>query len=498
MSPKKSWEGIARRHCGHVLRRLVLPDGVLPRARLDGRPALVAAALSVLAPIGDLVESLFKRDAGVKDSSDLIPGHGGFLDRTDSLFFAAPFVLAILLVFGSGRRRPVKRLAVLGSTGSIGTATLDVVARFPERFQVVALAAGRNLDMLRAQIRATRPRLVAVADETDALQLAGEFPGLEVGHGEAGRIAVATHPAATTVVGALVGALGLVPTWHAVKLGRELLLANKETLVVAGELVMAEAARSGSAILPVDSEHNALHQALRVGPADAVKRLILTASGGPFRRTPAAELAGVTAAEALAHPTWRMGAKITIDTATMMNKGLEIIEAHWLFGLPEERISVVVHPESRVHSLVEYVDGTLIAQLSVNDMRFPILYALAYPERLPSPFGALDLVALGALHFEAADEVRFPCLRLAREALRSGGTVPAVMNAANEVAVEAFLAGRLAFPGIPAVVEAAMAREASAWCPLVDLDTALCADRRGRDWARESIEKYGTGDGSSR
>jgi 1-deoxy-D-xylulose-5-phosphate reductoisomerase len=392
----------------------------------------------------------------------------------------------------------VKRLAVLGSTGSIGTATLDVASRFPERFSVVALAAGRNVDLLREQIASCRPSLVAVADEADARRLAAEFPGLDVRHGEAGRIAVALHPEATTVVGALVGALGLVPTWHAVRQGRELLLANKETLVVAGELVMAEAARSGAVILPVDSEHNALHQALRVGPPGAVSRLILTASGGPFRTTAAADLAKVTAAEALAHPTWRMGAKITIDSATMMNKGLEIIEAHWLFGVPEDRIAVVVHPESRVHSLVEYVDGTLIAQLSVNDMRFPILYALAYPERLASPLPSLDLVALGSLHFEAADEVRFPCLRLAREALRGGGTVPAVMNAANEVAVEAFLGERLGFLAIPEVVERTMARESGASGPLASLEDALDADARGRAWARELVEKYRSAEGSSR
>jgi 1-deoxy-D-xylulose-5-phosphate reductoisomerase len=383
----------------------------------------------------------------------------------------------------------VKRLAVLGSTGSIGTATLDVVSRFPERFAVVTLAAGRNLDLVRAQIRAHRPQLVAVAAEDDARTLAAEFPGVTVAAGEAGRIAAATHPDVTTVVGAFVGALGLVPTWHALELGREVCLANKETLVVAGELVMALARRRGAAVLPIDSEHNALHQALRVGPPEGVKRLILTASGGPFRTTPAAELAKVTVEQALAHPTWRMGAKITIDSATMMNKGLEIIEAHHLFAMPEERIDVVVHPESRVHSLVEYVDGTLIAQLSVNDMRFPILYALSYPERLPSPLGSLDLVALGALHFEAADSSRFPCLDLARAALRSGGTVPAVMNAANEVAVAAFLAGSIGFAAIPRVIAAAIDREIGSDHRLASLEDALAADQRGRALADAEIEK---------
>ncbi|HLE60114.1 MAG TPA: 1-deoxy-D-xylulose-5-phosphate reductoisomerase, partial [Thermoanaerobaculaceae bacterium] len=287
--------------------------------------------------------------------------------------------------------------------------------------------------------------------------------------------------------------VGLVPTWRALSLGREVALANKETLVAAGELVMATAAASGGRVLPIDSEHNALHQALRVGPPDAVRRLILTASGGPFRTWTQEDLERVTVDQALAHPTWRMGAKITIDSATMMNKGLEIIEAHHLFGVREEQIAVVVHPESRVHSLVEYIDGTLIAQLSVNDMRFPILYALSYPERLPSPLGFLDLVEVGSLHFAPADERRFPCLRLGREALRAGGTVPAVLNAANEVAVAAFLAGRLLFTGIPAVVEAAIAREASREHNLTTMEDALAADERGRAWATEVAAKYAPG-----
>ncbi len=387
----------------------------------------------------------------------------------------------------------MKRLAILGSTGSIGTATLDVAARFPEKFSVVALAAGRNVERLAEQVRTWRPRLVAVAEETDAALLRGEFPALEVLAGPEGRDAVATHPDATTVVAAFVGAVGLVPTWRALTLGREVALANKETLVAAGELVMAAAAASGGRVLPIDSEHNALHQALRVGPQDAVRRLILTASGGPFRTLSEQDMATVTVEQALAHPTWRMGAKITIDSATMMNKGLEIIEAHHLFGVSEEQIAVVVHPESRVHSLVEYVDGTLIAQLSVNDMRFPILYALSYPERLPSPLGFLDLVEVGSLHFAQADERRFPCLRLAREALRAGGTVPAVLNAANEVSVAAFLAGRLRFTGIPAVVEAAIARETSREHNLAVMDDALAADERGRAWAGELVAKYTSG-----
>ncbi|HPC82711.1 MAG TPA: 1-deoxy-D-xylulose-5-phosphate reductoisomerase [Thermoanaerobaculaceae bacterium] len=384
----------------------------------------------------------------------------------------------------------MKRLAVLGSTGSIGTSTLDVVARFPDRFEVVALAAGRNLELLAEQARRFRPRLVATADEDGARWLRAELPGLDVLAGEAGRVAVATHPDVTAVVGALVGALGLVPTWHALELGRDVLLANKETLVVAGALVMDLARRTGARILPIDSEHNALHQALRAAAPEAVRRLVLTASGGPFRTVPAAELERVTVEQALAHPTWRMGSKITIDSATMMNKGLEIIEAHHLFSVGEERIEVIVHPESRVHSLVEFVDGTLIAQLSVNDMRFPILYALAYPERLPSPIGFLDLVEVGALTFERADERRFPALRLAREALRAGGGMPAVMNAANEVAVEAFLARRLRFADIARVVEEVMAKSASGRHVLGTLDDALAADAEGRELAARVVAKW--------
>ncbi len=383
----------------------------------------------------------------------------------------------------------MKRLAVLGSTGSIGRATLDVVARFPDRFRIVALAAGRNVELLHQQALQHRPALVAVARQEDARSLARELPSTTVLAGEEGRIAVATAADATSVVGAFVGAVGLVPTWHALQLGREILLANKETLVMAGQLIMAAAAASGASILPIDSEHNALHQALRVGPAGSLSRLILTASGGPLRTWPRERLVEVTVEQALAHPTWNMGAKISIDSATMMNKGLEIIEAHHLFGVPEERIDVLIHPESRVHSLVEYVDGTLIAQLSVNDMRFPILYALAYPDRLPSPFGALDLAAVGALHFEPADEERFPCLAMARAALRLGGTAPAVLNAANEVAVASFLGGALPFPGIERVIAETLEREARDPGALSTLADVLEADARGRAWAEE-VAKY--------
>lgn len=386
----------------------------------------------------------------------------------------------------------MKRLALLGSTGSIGTSTLDVVTRFPDRFEIAALAAGRNTGLVVQQARAFRPRMVAVADEEDARQLRGELPGIEVLSGEAGRVAVATHPDATTVVGAFVGALGLVPTWRALEMGRDVLLANKETLVVAGGLVMDLARRTGARVLPIDSEHNALHQALRAGAPEAVRRLVLTASGGPFRTFTAAEIEHVTVEQALAHPTWSMGAKITVDSATMMNKGLEIIEAHHLFDVPGDRIDVVVHPQSRVHSLVEFVDGTLLAQLSVNDMRFPILYALSYPERLPSPIGFLDLVEVGTLTFEAADEVRFPALRLARAALAAGGGLAAVMNAANEVAVGACLDHRLRFADIARVVEDAMAAAAAHGLQMKTLEDALAADASGRALAARLIEKWQT------
>lgn len=384
----------------------------------------------------------------------------------------------------------MKCLSILGSTGSIGTATLDVVRQFPHRFRVVALAAGRNLPLVKAQAEEFQPQLVAVAEEEGARQLRESLRGIPVLAGEEGRQAVATHPQANAVVSAFVGALGLPATLAAAAAGKDLLLANKEVLVVAGELVMAALRRAGGRVIPVDSEHNGLFQALQVGPAGSARRLILTASGGPFRETPLPKLAEVTPEQALAHPTWRMGKKISVDSATMMNKGLEVIEAHHLFGFPEEAIDVLIHPESRVHALVEYVDGTLIGQLSVNDMRFPILYALAYPERLPTPFGRLDLAALGALHFYAPDPERFPCLALAREALRCGGTAPAVLNAANEVAVELFLAGQLPFLGIPEVVRAVLEEELAAPGGVSSLEEALAADARARQRAKQVAQRF--------
>lgn len=378
----------------------------------------------------------------------------------------------------------MKFLSILGSTGSIGTATLDVVRRFPDRLAVVGLAAGRNVSLLREQALEFRPKVVAVAEPVAAQELAQALPWAKVLAGEEGRLAVATHPQTTTVVSAFVGALGVRATYAAACAGKELLLANKESLVVAGELIMAAVKEAGGRIIPVDSEHNGLFQALRVGPEKTARRLILTASGGPFRTRPLSELGRVTPQEALAHPTWRMGPKISVDSATMMNKGLEVIEAHHLFGFPPESIQVIIHPESRVHALVEYVDGTMIAQLSVNDMRFPILYALAYPDRWATPFGNLNLTELGALHFEAVDDERFPCLTLARRALVAGGTAPAVLNAANEVAVELFLAGELPFLGISQLVRAVLEEELEAPGAASSLEDVLEADQRGREAAR--------------
>ncbi len=377
----------------------------------------------------------------------------------------------------------MKTLAVLGSTGSIGRSTLSVVEAFPDRFRIAALAAGRNLQVLTDQIVRHRPTLVAVAERDQAEILAARFPGLRVAWGTQGLLDVSCHADVDMVVAALVGALGLTPTVTAVRAGKDIALANKETLVVAGALVMREVARAGVHLLPVDSEHNAIHQALRVGPAATVRRLILTASGGPFRSWPADRIRRASVADALAHPTWRMGTKITVDSATMMNKGLEIIEAHHLFGMTEERIDVLVHPQSLVHSLVEYVDGTMIAQLSINDMRFPILYALAWPDRLPTPLGSLDLAAAGQLAFEEPDPQRFPALGLARAALRAGGEMPAVLNAANEVAVQAFVDGHCSFGTITDTVERVLDRWHNRNRPVETIEQALTADREARRMA---------------
>ncbi len=376
-----------------------------------------------------------------------------------------------------------KRIALMGATGSIGDSALSVVAHFPDRFEIVSMAAGSRIDKLLPAVAAHRPKVVAVKTKEDAVRLRTEFPGLAVGWGAQGLVDVATLPEADVVLGALVGSVGLPSSYAAARLGKRLALANKETLVVAGELVMAAARASGGEVIPVDSEHCALHQALRCGAPAEVSKLMLTASGGPFRTRPLSTFGAITVDDALAHPTWRMGPKITIDSATMMNKGLEVIEARWLFDVPAGRIEVVLHPQSIVHSLVEYVDGSLIGQMSPNDMRFPILYALTYPDRIETPLARLDLPALGRLEFFRPEPERYPALSLAGDALSAGGSAPAVLNAANEVAVEAFLAGRIPFPAIVDAVARVLGRHTAA--PLRSVEEALEVD----GWARRATRE---------
>ncbi len=379
----------------------------------------------------------------------------------------------------------MKRLAILGSTGSIGQNALAVVAEHPQEFQVVGLAAGKNVRVLAQQIREFRPKWVSVQDEAVARELReslANFPSLDILSGPEGAVAVAAAPEADLVVSAMVGAVGLKPTMAAVEAGKTVALANKETLVAAGPLVMAAVAARGGTLIPVDSEHSAIFQALAGQRREEVRRLWLTASGGPFRTWPREKLAAATPAQALKHPNWSMGAKITIDSATMMNKALEVIEASVLFGLPVSQVEVFIHPQSIIHSLVEFVDGSVLAQLGWPDMRLPIAYALTYPRRLSLNSEPLDLGKVAQLTFERPDFERFPALRLGYEAAEIGGTMPAVLNAANEVAVAAFLAGRLPFPGIPRVVEETMAAHTPGH--LENLAQVLAVN----DWAREHAQ----------
>jgi 1-deoxy-D-xylulose-5-phosphate reductoisomerase len=382
----------------------------------------------------------------------------------------------------------MRRIAILGSTGSVGVTTLDVVSRFPDQFKVVALAAGRNISRLREQVAKFQPELVSVQSAEIAQELretTRAFRG-EIAWGDDGLRRVAAHPDTDFVVSALVGAVGLIPTLEAIRAGKTIGLANKEVMVVAGELVTRAAAAHDVRILPIDSEHNAIFQALANHPIDSVRRIILTASGGPFLHWSIADLARVTPTDALQHPTWKMGSKITIDSATLMNKGLEVIEARWLFGVDTSRISVIVHPQSVVHSMVEFIDGSVMAQLAVPDMTIPVAYALAYPTRLPLPhLPVLDLAATGSLDFLAPDEAKFPCLGLAYTALIRGGTAPAVLNAANEIAVERFLAGDLAFVEIPRLVGEIL--DAHEIVPADSIDTLLAADAWARQAARGEL-----------
>jgi len=386
-----------------------------------------------------------------------------------------------------------KGVAILGSTGSIGCNTLRVIESLPtHHMRVVALAAGHNVERLADQVAAHLPEVVSVESESTAHELRAllfqrnlDLP--RIIFGEEGLVEVATHPDAECVVSATVGAVGFVPTLRALEAGKRVALANKETLVMAGELMTRAAKKSGAELLPVDSEHNALHQCLRGERREEVKRIVLTASGGPFRTKNRSEMKLATVAEAMKHPTWSMGAKITIDSATLMNKGLEVIEAHWLFGFGPEDIGILVHPESVVHSMIELVDGSVIAQMGVTDMRHAIQYALTYPERHSCTLPPLDLTSVSSLHFEAPDLYRFPCVALAYRALETGGTLPAAMNAANEEAVAAFLDERICLTEIPLVIEAVMNNHSAK--EVDSIETVLEVDQWARTSAVSEIHK---------
>lgn len=387
----------------------------------------------------------------------------------------------------------MKRVAILGSTGSIGRSTLSIVESYPDRFAVTSLAAGSNLDLVFEQVRRWTPEIVSVARERDAETLRKRLreSGLsatEVLWGAPGNVAVATHPEVDFVVSAIVGVAGLEATYEAVKAGKEVGLANKESLVVAGELITAEAKRQGKPLLPIDSEHNAVHQCMRGGKLHEVERVWLTASGGPFLHTPADEFDTITVEQALNHPTWKMGRRITIDSATLMNKGFEVIEACRLFGLPPRQVDVVVHPQSTIHSMVEFRDGSILAQLSVTDMRLPILYALTFPERIESDL-RFNIRDLKQLDFCPPDMAKFPCLRLAYEAAEAGGSKTIALNAADEVAVAAFLEGHIPFKGIGHVIEATLAETRTSHPE--SILQVLTLDAEARDVARNMVRHLG-------
>ncbi|PIT85892.1 1-deoxy-D-xylulose-5-phosphate reductoisomerase [Candidatus Micrarchaeota archaeon CG10_big_fil_rev_8_21_14_0_10_59_7] len=379
----------------------------------------------------------------------------------------------------------MKRLCVLGSTGSIGTQTLDVAASFPEKFKIIGLSAGSNVELVEKQARQFKPAAVCVSKEEDAKTLRAKLPGIEVMHGEDGLRALATMDGCDTVVTAIVGAAGLKPTVAAIKAKKNVALANKETLVAGGSVVMPLVKKEGVTLMPIDSEHSAIFQCLHGEDARRISRIIITASGGSFRDWTPEQMERATPEQALKHPNWLMGGKITIDSATLMNKGLEVIEAHWLYDVPYEKIEAVIHPQSVIHSLVEFEDTSVMAQLGLPDMRLPIQYALSYPERLPNPLlKRLNLAEVATLTFKKIDEARFPCFRIALDAGKAGGTVPAAMNAANEIAVFAFLQKKIGFMDIPRTVLKVVAAHRAVASP--SLEEILAADA----WARKEAENH--------
>ena len=382
----------------------------------------------------------------------------------------------------------MKRLSILGSTGSIGVNTLQIVSQFPERFEVISLSAGLNTALLKEQVLRFRPKIVSVLNKELSESLRSELPhvDIEIVYGVEGLIQVATHPEVDQVVSAIVGAVGLIPTLSAIKTGKTVALANKESLVMAGKIMMEEAKRNHAQILPIDSEHSAIFQSLLGHRKEDVRHLILTASGGPFLKLPFSKLHDVTVKEALNHPRWEMGKKITIDSASLMNKGLEVIEAHWLFDIPTEKIVVLIHPQSVVHSMVEYVDGSIVAQMGITDMKIPISYALSFPERLHLSLPSLDLPKSEALTFATPDPQRFLCLKLAYQSIERGETAPAVLNAANEVAVNAFLDGSIKFTEIPLLLQRVM--EEHEVKSVHTIEDILKADHWARERAKAHLE----------
>ncbi|HEX6178085.1 MAG TPA: 1-deoxy-D-xylulose-5-phosphate reductoisomerase [Thermoanaerobaculia bacterium] len=379
----------------------------------------------------------------------------------------------------------MRKISILGSTGSVGKSTLDVVDAFPDDLRVVGLAAGGNIDLLAEQVKRYKPQLVSVRSADDVRRLRGLIgDGVEIAFGSEGASAVATLSEVDSVIAAIVGAAGIPPVYAALRAGKRVGIANKEVLVAAGDVMTRAAREHGGEILPVDSEHNAVHQAIRCGTHEEIERIILTASGGPFLKRDLETFDDITIEAALAHPTWKMGNKISIDSATMMNKGLEVIEAHHLFEMPAERIDILIHPQSIVHSMVEYIDGSIVAQLSTTDMKFPIQYALLYPERVRAPFARLDLARIRTLDFLPVDTRRFPAVELAYTACKTGGSMPAVLNAANEIAVERFLSGELPFVSIVDIVSRVLDRHAGRVSPIGSVEDALGWDRWARNEAR--------------